>query len=133
MTFVPHCKNISDNTGVDCEVSHRQAEHFIKKSNFQCALKCIEQARMGYLQQNEGEREFGEKFVAIVSTQAICLLKLGDFITAKKFAEEVLVRTTSPEAQYVKAESLYNLCEFEHALVTFYRGRRISFFKSRKT
>lgn len=74
--------------------------------------------------QNEGERDFGEKFVAIVSTQAICLLKLGDFITAKKFAEEVLMRTTSAEAQYVKAESLYNLCEFEHALVTFYKGQK---------
>ena len=111
---------------MDSEVSHRQAEHFIKKNNFQCALKCIEQARMGYLKQNEGERDFGEKFVAIVSTQAICLLKLGDFITAKKFAEEVLMRTTSAEAQFVKAESLYNLCEFEHALVAFYKGQHPS-------
>merc|ERR1712183_1045334 len=67
---------LEDNTAVDSEVSHRQAEHLLKKNNFQCALKCIEQARMGYLQQNEGERDFGDKFVAIVSTQAICLLKL---------------------------------------------------------
>ena len=111
---------------MDSDVAHRQAEHFIKKSNFQCALKCIEQARMGYLKQNEGERDFGEKFVGIVSTQAICLLKLGDFHTAKKFAEEVLMRTTSAEAQYVKAESLYNLCEFEHALVTYYKGQHSS-------
>ena len=81
---------------------------------------------MGYLKQNEGERDFGEKFVGIVSTQAICLLKLGDFHTAKKFAEEVLMRTTSAEAQFVKAESLYNLCEFEHALVTFYKGQHPS-------
>ena len=29
-------------------------------------------------------------------------------------------------AQFVKAESLYNLCEFEHALVTYYRGQHWS-------
>ena len=54
---------------------------------------------MGYLKQYEGEREVGEKFVSIVSTQAFCLLKLGDFITAKKFADQVLLRTASAEAQ----------------------------------
>lgn len=29
-------------------------------------------------------------------------------------------------AQQVKAEALYNLCEFEHSLVAFCRGRRLA-------
>ena len=59
---------------------------------------------MGYLKQNEGEKEVGGKFVAIVSTQSFCLLKLGDFLTAKKFADQELRRTASVEAQYVRSE-----------------------------
>ena len=36
-----------------------------------------------------GEIEQEPKFMSIVSTQAVCLLKLGDFMTAKTFAEQV--------------------------------------------
>ena len=35
---------------------------------------------------------------------------------------QVLMRTQSSDAQLVKAESEYNLCHFEHALVTYYKG-----------
>ena len=33
------------------------------------------------------------------------------------------MRCQSSESQFVKAEAQYNLCYFEHALVTYYRGR----------
>ena len=33
-------------------------------------------------------------FINIVSTQAVCLLKLGDYVTSKKFAEQVCIKTT---------------------------------------
>ena len=99
---------------------HRQAVHFLKKSDYRSALKFIEQARMSYLKTSDGELD--DQFIAIVSTQSVCLLKLGDFITSKRFAEQVLRHRLSSEAQFVKAESLYNLCHFEHSLVTFHRG-----------
>ena len=35
---------------------------------------------------------------------------------------QVLMRTQSSDAQLVKAEAEYNLCHFEHALVTYYKG-----------
>lgn len=106
---------------MDPEVCHRQAIHFLKKSDYHSALKFVEKARMSYLKANDGEIMDGQ-FIGIVSTQSLCLLKLGDFHTAKRFAEQVLRRNPSSEAQYVKAEALYNLCHFEHSLVTFYRG-----------
>ena len=36
------------------------------------------------------------------------------------------MRTHSSDAQLVKAEAEYNLCHFEHALVTYYKGEKIS-------
>ena len=75
---------------MDSEVSHRQAVYFLKKNNYHSSLKCIEKARMAYLKSSElGEIEHETKFMSIVSTQAVCLLKLGDFVTAKTFAEQV--------------------------------------------
>ena len=35
------------------------------------------------------------------------MMKLGDFLTAKKFADQVLVRTNSVEAQYVRSTGVY--------------------------
>ena len=39
---------------------------------------------------------------------------------------KVLMRTQSSDAQLVKAEAEYNLCHFEHALVTYYKGENFS-------
>ena len=78
---------------VDSEVCHRQAIYFLKKNDFHSSLKCIEKARMAYLKTSElGEIDHEPKFMSIVSTQAVCLLKLGDFTTAKTFAEQVSLR-----------------------------------------
>ena len=41
---------------------------------------------MTYLQSSDGDLD--EQFIKIVSTQALCLLKLGDFLMAKNFAEQ---------------------------------------------
>ena len=75
---------------VDSDVCHRQAIYFLKKNDYHSSLKCIEKARMAYLKTSElGEIDHEPKFMSIVSTQAVCLLKLGDFMTAKTFAEQV--------------------------------------------
>ena len=55
---------------------------------------------------------------------AKCHLMMGNFTDAMKAAEIVLSKDRKNiQAIQVKAESLYNSCFFEHALVLFYRGK----------
>ena len=110
--------------GSESDVAHRQAIHFMKKNNFECAFKFIEKARICALKEMQG---FDcQSFVFIIETEARCYLKLGDFNNAKQFADKVLSKQQSSEAQFVKAEALYNLCQFEHALVAFNKGARMA-------
>ena len=67
---------------------HRQALHFLAKAEYSAALALVERARMAYLDTRE-TGDLDESFINIVSTQAVCLLKLGDYVTSKKFAEQV--------------------------------------------
>jgi hypothetical protein len=49
---------------------------------------------------------------------------MGNWHLALEAAEQVLVVDKNfIKAVYVKAESLYNTCDFEHALIFFYRGQ----------
>merc|ERR1711892_1089877 len=51
----------------------------------------------------------------------------GSNLEAQKCAEMVLKREpTCVKAIIVKAESLYNVCDFEHALVLFTKGRKLA-------
>ena len=85
-----HKKLFSDDDGsVDSDVCQRQAIHFLRKNDYNCALQFVEKARMAYLQSSEGDVD--DQFIKIVSTQSLCLLKLGDFTTAKMFAEQVVM------------------------------------------
>ena len=57
-------------------------------------------------------------------SMAKCHLMMGHFTDAMKAAEIVLSKDRKNiQAIQVKAESLYNSCFFEHALVLFYRGK----------
>ena len=52
---------------------------------------------------------------------------MGDWKYAEMAAEVVLdVDKYFVKAIYAKAEALYNTCQFEHALVLFHRGSRLS-------
>lgn len=52
---------------------------------------------------------------------------MGQWEFAKMSAEFVLEMDKSfVKAIYPKAEALYNTCQFEHALVLFHRGKRLS-------
>ena len=54
---------------------------------------------------------------------AKCHLLLGSWHLAREAAERVLeVDSKFVKAIYAKAESLYNTCQFEQALVLFHRG-----------
>ena len=59
----------------------------------------------------------------IATKLAPCHLKLGNLAAANALAEKVLeIDTNNVDAIYSKAESLYYNCEFERALLTYYRG-----------
>ena len=63
----------------------------------------------------------------VLITKAEALLTLGDYRAALRAAETILcTRKQSIEAMRVKADSLFNLCDFEHALVTYYRGKKLA-------
>jgi hypothetical protein len=48
---------------------------------------------------------------------------MGNWENALEAAEDVLEEDKhNIKATYVKAESLFNICEFEHSLVLFHRG-----------
>jgi hypothetical protein len=54
---------------------------------------------------------------------AKCHLLLGNWSAARESAEKVLsVDCKHVKAIFAKAESLYNTCQFETALVLFHRG-----------
>jgi hypothetical protein len=49
---------------------------------------------------------------------------MGEWEQALKAGEMVLQKKpTNTKAMLVKGEALFNLCQFEHALVWFYRGQ----------
>ena len=63
----------------------------------------------------------------VMSTQAISLAKLGDFDLSQRSAEAVLrLDPVCVEAIWIKAESLYCDCDFEHAMAIFSRGLKIA-------
>ena len=55
---------------------------------------------------------------------ARCHLRMGNWTDAMKAAEIVMSKDRKNiNAIQIKAESLYNSCFFEHALVLFHRGQ----------
>ncbi|NWI06546.1 TTC25 protein, partial [Tichodroma muraria] len=66
----------------------------------------------------------GDKHCLI--TRSRCFLKLGDTENSLKDAEASLqIDKTFSEGLYQKAEALYNMGDFEFALVFYHRGRRL--------
>jgi hypothetical protein len=55
---------------------------------------------------------------------ARCFLLMGKWASASEAADVVLSKDkTFVKALLVKAEALYNTCDFEHSLVLFHRGQ----------
>lgn len=60
----------------------------------------------------------------VLMSKAKVQLKLGKWLGAFKSAEDVLKEDKNNwRALLVKAESLFNLCHFERAMVIFYQGQ----------
>ena len=100
----------------------RQAKYFSGTGDHVNTLLYLSLA----LDANSEEQDIGIG-TDIMATQALSLAKLGDFDLSMKSAEAVL--TLDPiclEAIWIRAESLSNSCDFEHAMVVFSHGLRIS-------
>ena len=103
-------------------VYYHQAKHFASKLDFANTLLYLSLA----LDANKEENDL-DIATRVMSTQALCLAKLGDFDLSQRSAEAVLrLDPACVEAIWIKAESLYNNCDFEHAMAVFSRGLRVS-------
>ena len=105
----------SEDAGVHpSDLLRREAFYHFKKKNFIHALECATRA-----QDQTEETDFD-----ILILQAELELHTGDFKSALKTAGTVLrERKKSRKAIFIKAECLYNLCQFEHALIMYHKGK----------
>ena len=102
-----------------CEVYFTQAKNFMAKKKYETALDYLKMAL------SAGDMKSGLKN-GIMCAMAQCHLDLGAFETSKKWAEDVLKNDANYiPAVLIKGESLYNICDFEHAMVVFYTGLQI--------
>ena len=96
------------------DLFHREALYHFKKKNFAHALECAARAQ-DLLEEVDYD---------ILTTQADLEFQNGNYNNALKIAGTVLrEKKKSWKAIYIKAECLYNLCEFEHALIMYHKGR----------
>ena len=97
-------------------------KYFYKKLDNSNALFYLKLAK------DANNRDDGRNIESLImSKQAQSLAKLGDFNLSHRSAEAVLMQDPlCLEAILIKGESLYNNCEFEHAMVVFSKGLRIS-------
>jgi hypothetical protein len=99
------------------DLLRREAFFHFKKKNFVHALECATRA-----QDQTEETDFD-----ILILQAELELVTRDFKSALKTAGTVLrERKKSRKAIFIKAECLYNLCQFEHALIMYHKGKSFS-------
>lgn len=101
------------NKGLSIDVTYlKQAEHLLRTENYQSATKYTFKA----LDLNPDSKE------ALTLLAKIYMLT-NDWGNATEAAEMVLqMDKRSTKARLVKAEGLFNVCQFEHAMVHFHRG-----------
>ncbi|TRY76306.1 hypothetical protein TCAL_06373, partial [Tigriopus californicus] len=108
-----HFKLEVTNDGVDDAMYLKQAEHLMKRGVYGPALMYLETALL-----------YNPISKYTQATRAKCYLLMGRWNEACHSAEAVLEDDkTYVKALLVKAEALYNTCDFEHALVLFHRGQ----------
>ena len=104
-------------------VYYRQAKYFSGHKDYANSLLYLSLALDANMEEGNTE-DIGN---LIMSTQALSLAKIGDFNLSQKSAETVLMMDPlCLEAIWIKAESLYNSCDFEHAMTVFSQGLRIA-------
>ena len=108
------CTVTDDPVGPSAMMLHKEAMHHLTKKKIMEATTCVEKA-LDLLE--------GPDF-QILTTQAEIELKRGNYPAALKTSGAILVNEKSNlRAIFVRAEALFNLCDFEHALVLYHRGK----------
>ena len=105
--------------GPNSKMFHRLAKYYASKKEIKLAMDALEDAQR--LAEKAKEKDY-----SMYETEAKLHLSTGNYLKALKCAEKVLWQEefkTSQTAIYVKSQALYNLCDFEHALIMFYQGR----------
>jgi tetratricopeptide (TPR) repeat protein len=100
---------------------HRLAKYYAHKKETNLAMIALEDARKLFY---EDEQNFD-----IMETEAKLHLDMGNYLKAFKCAEIILHPPgykDSITAIYVKGQALFSLCDFEHALIMFYKGKKIN-------
>lgn len=94
----------------------KQAEHLIKRGQLVAADLYLQQALL-----------INPKSKSVRTCRARCFLLMGKWEEASEMADTVLEENRCyVKALLVKAEALYNTCDFEHALVIFHRGQGLA-------
>ena len=105
-----------DKCAPNSKMFHRLAKYYANKKNTKLAMIALKDAQKLAL----------EKDYSIQETEAKIYLDMGNYLKALKCAEVVLWQPEykkSLTAIYVKSQALFNLCDFEHALIMFNKGK----------
>ena len=103
-----------DPLGSSKEMFLKEAQYFMKRNNIRCAEKCSDKAK-------DYSDDIYHKTVTI---KAEIQMKKGNYKEALNLSGSIVALDKhNGRALYIKAESLFNLCYFEKALVVFHRGK----------
>ena len=107
------CTATDDSTGPTSSMLHKEAIYHLMKGKTKQATSCIEKA----------EELLDTPDYNILTTQTEIEMKKGNYLSALKISGNILVKQKNNlKAIFLRAESLFNLCDFEHALVLYNRG-----------
>ena len=138
VTYVDSSRNISVNLGEDdlkadmeeqgiCMATedfgapssmmlHNEAVYHLKMGNMKQATDCVERAQGMLLEKGD---------MQILTTLAEIELKKGDYPKALKTSGTIMrTEKTNLKAIFVRAEALFNMCDFEHALMLYHKGKK---------
>ena len=108
-----------DKCAPNSKMFHRLAKYYASKKEPGLAMEALENAQK--LLDNDGNFD-------IMETEALLHLNMGNYIDALKSAEIILRQSKCKDslvATYVKGQALFNICDFEHALIMFHKGIKL--------
>ena len=108
------CHVTEEDGGPNCAMLHHEALYHLKMRRLKQATDCAEKAQE-MLQTDEDTH--------ILTTLAEIEMKKGNYQKALKTSGTILrMEKSNLRAIFVRAEALFNMCDFEHALVLYHKG-----------
>ena len=97
---------------------HNEAIHHLKMGKMKQATNCLLRA----------QDMLDTEDIPMLTTLAMIELKTGNYPQALKTSGAIIRNEkTNLKAIFVRAEALFNLCDFEHALVLYHKGIQHNF------